>query len=882
MRQFLSLFVMVLSTAFVSSQTEVPLIDREIFFGNPEIAGGQLSPDGQYISFMKEHNGIMNLWVKKFDEPFEDARLLTDTKRPLAGYFWTDDSQYLLFVKDSGGDENYNVFALDPRVDSDPETNLPPARNLTPIEGVRAVIYHVSKKNPNILWVGINDRDAAWHDLYELDITSGDLTLLFENTSRITGWILDWDEELRLATSTNEAGDNLIYAVGDGNSFTEIYRTGVLETSYPLGWNKDNSAFYLVSNKGDDNLTSLHLMNPNTKEITLVESDPEGKVDFGGLWTSDKTREIIRTSYVDAKRRRYWRNKRWENNYNYLKEKFPGREIGFGSITRDESQMLVTVYGDKYASERFYFNADTRELVHQYTARPKLKALEQHLVEMQPISFTSSDGLEIPAYLSLPADVDAKDLPAIVLVHGGPWARDNWGYNSFVQFLCNRGFAVIQPNFRGSSGFGKEFLDAGNMEWGLKMQDDVTWAAKHLISEGIADSGRVAIMGGSYGGYATLAGLAYTPDMYACGVDIVGPSNLFTLIESIPAYWQSAIKIFYSRMGDPNTEDGKKILEAASPLFHSEQIKKPLLIIQGANDPRVKQAESDQIVVALRDLGREVHYILADDEGHGFAKPVNNMGMLAASEKFLAKYCGTRYQEGMSEEVAERLKEMTVDISTVTLPEKKEVTIAESGPMLVGDLTEGAHDYDIVIKVQGQEIKMDMSRVVAKVDDQWVITDESTSAMGAITDINRLSAQDLSPRSRKVMQAGATVDVMFEAGVAKINLNGTEKEVALNGAFFSDGAGFDQLVARMPLAEGYEMAFQTLDMMMMKPKIMSLLVEAKEELEGVSCWKVVVTNSENANEKMTLWIDPGAKLARKITQIIPMMGNAEMVMTLKG
>ena len=287
---------------------------------------------------------------------------------------------------------------------------------------------------------------------------------------------------------------------------------------------------------------------------------------------------------------------------------------------------------------------------------------------MKPVKYPSSDGLEIPAFLTVPKGVEAKNLPAVIVPHGGPWYRDSWGYDAFAQFLANRGYAVLQPNFRGSTGYGKKFIDAGNKQWGDKMQDDVTWGAKYLIAQGIADPKKIGIMGGSYGGYATLAGVAFTPDVYAAGVSIVGPSNLITLLESIPPYWEQIRKLFYERMGDPNTPEGKAQLLRQSPLSAADKIKTPLLVIQGANDPRVTKRESDQIVIALRDRGFPVEYLVAPDEGHGFARPVNNMAMFASAEKFLAKYLGGRYQESMTPEVSTRLKEINVDPKTVTLP----------------------------------------------------------------------------------------------------------------------------------------------------------------------------------------------------------------------
>lgn len=651
-------------------QTSVPVIDREIFFGNAEIAGGQLSPDGQWISFLKEFDGIMNIWVKKFDEPFDKARPLTNNERPIGGYFWTYDAKYILFVKDNKGDENFNVYAVNPKDEADAETGVPFSKNLTPMKEVNVNIYEVSRKNPDILWVGINDRDKAWHDLYKLTISTGELELLYENNYRITGWDFDWDEQLRLAYRTNEEGFSEILRVDGNNEFTKIYETNLQENAYVAGWNPDNTRMYLVSNKGDVNLLTLYSMDPETGIIEKVESDPKNSVDFGGLFINDSTREILYTSYIYDKIKRYWKNEEWAEMFAYLEETFEDKEVGFSSFTKDYNQMLISVGSDNSAYETYYFNRDTKELIFQYTPRPRLKAVEQYLAKMEPVSYPSSDGLEIPAYLTIPVGVEKRDLPVVVLVHGGPKGpRDYWGYNSYAQMLANRGYAVLQPNFRASGGYGKEFLNAGDREWGKKMQDDITWGVKYLISQGIADPNRVAIMGGSYGGYATLAGLAFTPELYACGVDIVGPSNLFTLMQSIPPYWEAARKSLYEMVGDPETEEGQKLLRERSPLFSAGKIIRPLLIIQGAHDPRVKQAESDQIVVAMRDSGNEVEYILADDEGHGFRKPVNNMAMWVAVEKFLAKHLGGRYQEDMREDVAKRLEEMTQDVSEVVYEE---------------------------------------------------------------------------------------------------------------------------------------------------------------------------------------------------------------------
>ena len=652
-----------------TNQKNVPILDRELFFGNPEIAAGQLSPDGKWISFMKANNGILNIWIKKFDEPFEKARPLTNSKRPMQGYFWTYDGKYILYVKDENGDENRNVFAVDPM--AKPVSNsVPISRNMTPLKEISAQIDLVSIKNPDLLMVSLNDRDKAWHDLYQLKISTGELTKIYENKDRVTGYIFDWDDNLRILSKTDEKGTTTFFKK-EGDKLTSIYETPVTEQAYVATWTPDNKEAYFVTNKGDLDLSSLFLMDMDTQKMKKIESDPKNRVDFGSLSVSDLTRELIATSYTDDKTEYLWKNKKWENNYKFLKSKFPGREISFQSQTKDESKFLIAVSGDKYAAEVYFFNAETKALVLQYVPRPALKKVEKYLAPMKPIHYKSSDGLEITGYLTLPVGKDGKNLPTVILVHGGPKGpRDNWGYNSIAQFLANRGYAVLQPNFRASGGYGKKFLNAGDLQWGKLMQDDITWGAKYLLSNGISNNDKIAIMGGSYGGYATLAGLAFTPDLYACGVDIVGPSNIFTLLESVPAYWESGRAFLYGMVGDPNTEVGKKLIHAASPIFSADKIVKPLLIIQGANDPRVKKAEAEQIVVALRDKGKQVSYILADDEGHGFAKPVNNMAMFAETEKFLAGILGGRYQKEMPENVAKRLKEMTVDVRTVTYAPK--------------------------------------------------------------------------------------------------------------------------------------------------------------------------------------------------------------------
>lgn len=643
------------------AQNSTTLIDRELLFGPPQIAGGQLSPDGKWMSFLKPYKGTMNVWVKKAEAPFASARPLTaDTLRPLRNYFWSRDGKYILYVQDKGGDENFNVYAVNPADANEAGKDIPVNRGLTDYKGVRTLIYDVPKADPDAIYVGLNDRDKAWHDLYKVSISSGQKTLLRQNNDkdRITGWNFDWDGKLQLATRANADGSNELLLV-NGSELKPVYKTGPFEEFNVYAFDKANQQVYMSSNKGDRNLAELVLFNPQTGAETLVEKDPKNKVDFGNAVFSEKNRSLIYTSYNNEKEELYWKDKGYEADYKLMMKKLPGMVITLNNATDDENKWLVSAYSDTEPGSVYLFDRSTKKLTLQYTPRPGIPRAA--LSPMIAVRYPSSDGLEVPAYLTLPKGSTGKNLPVVVLPHGGPWARDGWGYNSFAQFLANRGYAVLMPNFRGSTGYGKKYLDAGNNEWGQKMQDDITWGVKYLVKEGIADPKKVGIMGGSYGGYATLAGVTFTPDVYAAAVDIVGPSNLNTLLNSIPPYWESFRKTFHLRMGDPSTEEGKAQLVRQSPLTHADKIKTPLMVVQGANDPRVNQAESEQIVNALRKRGFPVVYLLAPDEGHGFARPDNNMAMLAAAEKFLANYLGGRYQQSMSPAVAKKLKEITVD-----------------------------------------------------------------------------------------------------------------------------------------------------------------------------------------------------------------------------
>ena len=859
-----------------------PLIDRELFFGNPEITGAQISPDGQFISFIKPYKDTRNVWVKKAGEPFSAGKLLTaDTKRPIAGYFWSHDSKYVLFVQDQAGDENFNVYAVNPNDSPAAGQDAPPARNLTDAKGVRAVIYDVPVKQPDVILVGLNDRDAAWHDLYRVKLATAERTLLRKNDAKISGWVFDNDGQLRLAVRTDDAsGDTEVLRV-DADGFKKIYSCTVFESCGPIRFHKDGKRVYLNTNKGTPDLIGLVLLDVQTGAEQFVESDPQKRVDFGAALFSDRTDEILFTSYIDDRTRRYFKDKALEADYELLKKKLPGKEVGFGKTTTDEQRWIIGASSDTEPGETYLFDRRTKELTLQYRIREKLP--REHMASMQVIRYKSSDGLEIPAYLTLPKGVPGRNLPLMVVPHGGPWARDNWGYSGMPQFLANRGYAVLQPNFRGSTGYGKKFQNAGNNQWGDKMQDDLTWGVKDLVAKGIADPKRVGIMGGSYGGYATLAGVAFTPDVYAAGVSIVGPSNLITLLETIPPYWASARAFFAHAMGDSSTPEGKKQLERQSPLNSAAKIKTPLLVVQGANDPRVKQAESDQIVIALRDRGFAVEYIVAPDEGHGFARPVNNMAMFAAAEKFLSKHLEGRYQDGMTPEVATRLKEIIVDPKTVKLTKKVE-SGAVGAPKPVNAPVIGTSNYETKIEMGGKSMSLTLASQVKEEGGAWVVTETMKTPGGEAVDTVTLEKGTLYVLKRSVKQGPVAIDLSFEGGkvTGTMGMGGPAKPVSadLGGPIFADGPSLQMALATLPLADGYSTTFRNFDVQKQKVALKQMKVIGTESVTvpagTFKAFKLEVGSAEGDPGTMNVWVATDSRAIVKISATLPEMGGATL------
>ena len=607
----------------VNSLKNIPLKD---FFKNPEMSSFQLSPDGKHISYMKpweDGDRMMNVYVRPIDSN-EEVRITGATKRSLYGYFWLNDNR-IAYVQDEGGDENIHIYA----VNIDGSNNI----DLTPFENIQARITDDLEDNPDFMLVALNKRNPQIHDVYRLNVNSGEMEMIAENPGNISGWMTDNDGKLRIATTSDGVNTGLLYRENESDPFKSILVTNFKESVAPLYFTFDNKELYVSSNRGRDKSAIFKFDLNTAKEGELIFE--HGEVDVYGLMRSKKRKVITGVSYTTDKRQIHFFDEWRENLQEKLESKLKGVEVALSDLSKDEKRAIVVTYSDRSRGTYYYYDIENDNLQKLADLSPWLN--EEDMAYMKPISYKSRDGLTIPGYLTLPINYKEGDkLPVVINPHGGPWARDGWGFNPEVQFLANRGYAVLQMNFRGSVGYGREFWEISFKQWGKTMQDDITDGVKWLIDEGIADPDRIAIYGASYGGYATLAGLAFTPDLYACGVDYVGVSNIFTLLETLPPYWELGRQMMYEMIGNPETE--KEILEAASPLFHVDKIKAPLFVAQGANDQRVKQAESDQIVEALKAKGIDVPYMLKEDEGHGFYNEENQFDFYQEMEKFLNKH----------------------------------------------------------------------------------------------------------------------------------------------------------------------------------------------------------------------------------------------------
>lgn len=606
------------------SVRQIPLED---FFRNSPQAAFQLSPDGKHLSFMAPYQDRMNIFVRNLDE--EEATQLThETERSIDGYFWVDNTR-ILFMKDDGGDENYHLFGV----------NLDGSdlRCYTPFDGVRVRIIDDLEDIPDQVLIGMNKRNPEFFDPYRLDLKTGELTQLAENPGNWQGWMTDHNGVLRSVTAiVDGVNTQILYRDHDDEDFRAVLTTNFKESVEFMIFTPDNKYVYAATNLGRDK-SVLVLMDPATcEEIEVLYENPI--YDISSISYSRKRKKLLGVFCSGHKEPvRHYFDEEEKNLKEKMRNFFPGLHCGMTDCDKAEEKYLLYVGSDRNKGTYYYYDIHEDQPRKIASLSPWLN--EEEMVEMEAIKYTTRDGLELEAYLSLPKSFDKNNPtphPVIINPHGGPWARDYWGFDSVVQFLCNRGYTVFNMNFRGSTGYGRKFLEASYKEWGRKMQDDISDGVTYLIKEGIADPKRVAIYGASYGGYAVLAGLAFTPELYCCGIDYCGVSNLFTFMNTIPPYWKPMLEMMYEQVGNPETDHD--LLAAASPALHADKIRVPLFIAQGANDPRVNKAESDQMVEALRKNGVEVEYMVKENEGHGFHNQENRFDFYRAMEKFLTKY----------------------------------------------------------------------------------------------------------------------------------------------------------------------------------------------------------------------------------------------------
>lgn len=620
------------STCLFLVAAEVPLsartdaatqpIPMRDFFRNVEKAYFRISPDAAYIAFMQPYESRMNVHVQRRGST-EVKRITGETERDIADFFWKG-THRIIYVKDFSGDENFHLVAVDPD-----GGNL---KDLTPFEGVRSQVIDDLRDNPTDMIISMNKRDKEVFDAYRLNTVNGELTLVAENPGNITGWVTDHDGQIRVATTTDGVNSSLLYRDDPKSPFKSVLTTNFKEQVNPLFFTFDNKNLYAVSNLGRDKAAIVEIDPATGKELRLVYARPE--VDVDGMNFSRKRKVLTEINYTTWKMQREVLDPEVKRLYQVLQDRLPGYDVILQNSDRAEEVFVVAAFNDLTEGSRYLYETKGNILTKLADLAPWLP--EGQMAEMKPIAYKSRDGLTINGYLTLPKGRAAKNLPVVVNPHGGPWARDIWGYNAEVQFLANRGFAVLQMNFRGSTGYGRAFWEASFKQWGRKMNDDITDGVQYLVQEGIADPKRIAIYGGSYGGYATLAAMVFSPDIYACGVDYVGVSNLFTFMSTIPPYWKPYLDMFHEMVGDP--EKDKDLFQATSPVFHVGNIKAPLLVAQGAKDPRVNINESNQIVDALKKRGVDVQYIVKENEGHGFRNEENRFEFYEAMEKFLTTH----------------------------------------------------------------------------------------------------------------------------------------------------------------------------------------------------------------------------------------------------
>ena len=635
-KTFFTVFALIMTSVMMvygqsesqSGMTKVKQIPLEDFFRNPEKSSYQISPNGEYFSFMAPYENRMNIFIQKRGES-EAVQLTRETDRDIAGYFWPNNEQ-ILFVKDDGGNENYKLFGVN--IDgSNPVC-------FTDFENVRTQIIDDLPDIPNEVIIGMNKRNPQVFDPYRLNIGNGEMEMLAENPGNIQGWMFDHNGKLRVAFAiVDGVNTSILYRETEQDEWKDVLTTSFKESMSPEFFTFDNKNVIAASNLGRDKSAVVEFDIANGKEVKVLYENKD--YDVSGVSFSRKRKVITTASYTSWKREQHFFDKETEKLYKRLEKDLGDNEIAITGMNKDETVYIIRTYSDRSLGAYYIYDQNTDKLDKIVDVSPWID--ENEMAHVTPIEYKTRDGLTIHGYLTLPKGVTmktARNLPVVINPHGGPWYRDGWGFNPEIQFLANRGYAVLQMNFRGSTGYGKAFWEASFKKWGREMQDDITDGTNWLVEQGIADPERIAIYGGSYGGYATLMGLVREPDLYAAGVDYVGVSNMFTFMKTIPPYWEPLLQMFYEMVGNPQSDS--LMLREVSPVFHVDKIKAPLFIAQGANDPRVNKDESDQMVEAMKEKGVDVEYMVKDNEGHGFHNEENRFEFYRAMEAFLEKHMG--------------------------------------------------------------------------------------------------------------------------------------------------------------------------------------------------------------------------------------------------
>ena len=611
--------------AFVACQPAVekaPKISMEDFFRNPEKAGFRISPNGQMIIYRAPLSGRMNVFVQKLGDTTAVA-ITHETQRSIYDAFWESDDR-IIYTKDQGGDENTHVLSVKPDGSG--------LIDHTPFEKVQASVVDILEDRPDELLIQHNQRNKQIFDVYLLNAKTGEMKMVAENPGNITGWITDHDGKIRAAVTSDGVNTSLLYRNSENDKFKTVITTNFKETLNPVLFTFDNKNLYCISNLGRDKMALVEFDPSTAKEVKVIYENQDA--DISGVDYSKLRKVLTEVYYETDKVEKHFLDAETEQIDSKIKTQIPNYSFQITRKSKDETKLLAYATSDRYFGGYFLYDVKSGEFKKLADFKPWLK--EETMAEMKPVSYQSRDGLMIHGYLTLPKGMKAEKLPVIVNPHGGPWARDSWGFNSEVQFLANNGYAVLQMNFRGSTGYGRKFWETSFKQWGRTMQNDISDGVKWLVDQGIADPKRVAIYGASYGGYATLAGLTLTPELYAAGVDYVGVANMFTFMKTIPPYWEPYRQMFYEQVGDP-VKDSLMLAEV-SPVLLVDKIKAPLFVAQGANDPRVNKAESDQMVKALKNRGIAVEYMVKDNEGHGFYNQENQFDFYRSMLAFLDKH----------------------------------------------------------------------------------------------------------------------------------------------------------------------------------------------------------------------------------------------------